>query len=194
VLAAYYGQVEMIDHGVGRILDTLESQGLRENTVVVFTADHGDHNTQFGWYFKGTMYEHAVRVPLLVDDPSGATGEVCDHAVSTIDLYPTLLERCGVPVPEGIDAESFLPLVERPGREDWDDETYAECGSGDCLVRDGYKLIRRELSGGATAHELYDVTTTPTDAEDLWEDPDYADRRETLRDRLEERSAAIQGD
>lgn len=91
VLAAYYGQVSMIDRGVGRILHALDELGIRDETLIIFTADHGDHNGQFGWFFKGTMYEHSVRIPLIIDDSAGASDAVCNRVVNNLDLYETIL-------------------------------------------------------------------------------------------------------
>jgi len=117
ILAAYYGLIAHADHCVGRIVDELEAQGRREETLLVFTSDHGDHAGQFGWFTKGTMYANSsvssgrsitgtaftkgtmyansVRVPLIVDDPiEGAGGATTAHVVNNWDC----LRRCSTGV------------------------------------------------------------------------------------------------
>jgi arylsulfatase A-like enzyme len=175
VLAAYFGQISMIDRGVGRLLDELERQGIREDTVVVFAADHGEHMGQFGWFFKGTMYEGAARVPLVVSDPArpDAAGERTDRVVNTLDLYATLAARCGLdPTPEK-PSRDLGPLLADPDRADWADETFAELPEQWLLVGAGHKLIRARTPGGDVVHELYDLSADPVDGTDVWGDPDH---------------------
>jgi choline-sulfatase len=185
VLAAYYGQVSMIDHGVGRILDALESEGLRDETIVAFTADHGDHNGQFGWFHKGTMYDGAARVPFIVDDPAGASGVETDHVVNTLGLFRTILDRAGVDAPP-THSRSLAPLLADPDTDDWDEETYSELGSQAAVVREDYKLVRAETEGDVARYELYDRGERPHDATNLWGDPDHADAASDLEARLRE--------
>lgn len=184
VLAAYFGQVSMIDHGVGRILDTLEELGLREETIVAFTADHGDHNGQFGWFYKGTMYEHSVRIPLIVDDPSGASGADCDHVVNNLGLFETILERTGVDGPD-TSSRSLVPVIEDPATDDWVDRTYSDIGSMEMAVDGDYKLLCGPDIDGETAYECYDRTSQPYDDENLWEHPDHVERQRDLLSTLQ---------
>jgi arylsulfatase A-like enzyme len=103
-LAAYYGLVAEIDHHVGAILDALRRLGLADDTVVVYSADHGDFAGEHGLVEKAawahSAYEATVRVPLLLTGPGIAPGRVSDDLVELVDLYPTLLELCGVPTPD----------------------------------------------------------------------------------------------
>ncbi|WP_276256567.1 sulfatase family protein [Halomontanus rarus] len=179
VLAAYYGQVSMIDHGIGRILDALEEEGLTEDTIVVFTSDHGDHAGQLGWFGKSTMYETSVRIPLIVRDPQGAAGARTDHAVNNLGLFQTVLDQCGVDYRE-TSSRSLVPLLEEPNREDWEDETYSELGKFSMLVRDDYKLIRAQASNGDYVYELYDTTARPLDDQDLWDTPELQDKQDDM--------------
>jgi arylsulfatase A-like enzyme len=187
VLAAYYGQVSMIDHGVGRILDALEAAGVRDDTIVVFTADHGDHNAQFGWFHKGTMYEGAARVPLVVDDPSGAGGVDCERVVNTLGLFRTILDRAGVDGP-ATHSQSLAPLLDDPGAA-WTDETYSELGDQAMLVDGDRKLVRATPADGPDAVEFYDRTERPHDATDRSEDPDVEGVVAEMEERLAERYA-----
>ena len=169
VLAAYYGQVMMIDHGIGRILDELEEQGMAENTIVVLTADHGDHAGQFGLFFKSTMYENAVRVPMLVSDPA-VPGGTCAKQVNNLDLYATLLERAGVGVPQTA-SRSLVPLLENPQNSVWDNYTYSELYPWTMVAKDDWKLIRFRNEDGTQVHELYQQKDV-FDSFNAWNVPD----------------------
>lgn len=180
VLAAYYGQISMIDHGIGRLLDTLENQGLRDDTIVIFTADHGDHAGQFGWFFKGTMYERAARIPLIIDDPEGRTDVECDRVVNNLGLFETILDRTGIEAPE-TSSRTLVPLIENDDVE-WCDETYSWLGSSEMVVDGDYKLICGEDTEDEVSYELYDRTARPYDDHNLWNAPD---RRKPQQEMLE---------
>lgn len=162
VLAAYYGQISMIDCGIGRILDELGG-----NTIVVFTADHGDHAGQFGLFFKCTMYENAARVPLIVSDPSKPPGR-CGKLVNNLDLYATLLERAGVDVPQTA-SRSLVQLLEDPESPAWDNFTYSELYPWTMVAQAGWKLIRFRRDDGECVHELYRLDGGIPDASNLWD-------------------------
>lgn len=193
VLAAYYGQVEMIDHGIGRILDELEEQGIRDETIVAFTADHGDHAGQFGWFFKSTLYEGSAHVPLLVDDPEGVSGETCDCVVNNMDLFATVLDRCGVDYDVPTPARSLAPLCRDPNDPDVDipDRTFVDQGNGEMVVEGDFKILRGEDPHGNTAYEMYDRSSRPDDAENLWDHPDYVEERAELIETLETVETAL---
>lgn len=188
VLAAYYGQISMIDHGIGRILDELEAQGLAENTIIVFTADHGDHAGQFGLFFKSTMYENSVRVPMLLVDPNRKGGN-CTKLVNNLDLYATLLECAGVNAPQTA-SRSLVPLLENPRSGEWDNYTYSELYPWTMVVQDGWKLIRFRKEDGSQIHELYPQDGVP-DVSNVWNVPETNDikaRLVELLNRCEEKA------
>lgn len=96
--AAYYACISFIDYNVGRILDELEAQGELENTIIIYTSDHGELLGDYNSYGKRCFYDSAARVPLIVSWPGKMTGgEVCDVPTSTVDLFPTIAEAAGVP-------------------------------------------------------------------------------------------------
>lgn len=185
-LAAYYGQIEMIDHGVGRILDALDQQGLADNTVVVFTADHGDHAGQFGWLFKGTMYDGAVRVPMILADPaaSASAGSVCPPAVNNMDLMATLLGRAGLDTPDNIHSNNLAPLLDNPSGK-WDRPTFSSFKppSGDYFLaaRGNWKLFRWRREDGSCVDELYDTSSEVHDETNRVDDPDAQSIRDDLQ-------------
>ena len=107
--AAYYACVSFIDYNVGRILDELEAQGELENTLIIYTSDHGELLGDYGSYGKRCFYDSAARVPMIVSWPGKApAGEVYTDPVSTVDLLPTIAEAAGVPWEE--DKVDGVPL------------------------------------------------------------------------------------
>ncbi len=182
VLAAYYGQISMIDHGIGRILDELEAQDLTKNTMVVLTADHGDHAGQFGLFFKSTMYENAVRVPLLLSDPATASG-TCGKLVNNLDLYATLLERAGVEVPKTA-SRSLVSLLKDPINSGWENVTYSEQYPWTMVAKEAWKLIRFRHGNGEQEHELYRIDSQISDRSNRWNSEEAAAVQAELVERL----------
>jgi choline-sulfatase len=197
VRAAYYAMVDLIDDQVGRILDTLDRTGQREDTLVVFTSDHGELLGDHGVYLKGPhFYEPSVRVPLIVAGP-GVDARETDAMVELVDLAPTLVEAASAPVPEGMQGESLWPLL-RGETDGWRDSVYCEYYNAmswhenpkafATMVRtDEAKLVQYHgIDGG----ELYDLAADPDERHNLWTDPDSQDRKvdllATLTDRMAE--------
>jgi arylsulfatase A-like enzyme len=112
VLSIYYGMIALIDDTVGRLLETLDELGLREDTIVVFTADHGDYMTEHRLVRKGaSMADTLTHVPLLVSYPRRiASGGVCDDLVSLLDVFPSLTHLMDLPLPPGRSGQP-LPLI-----------------------------------------------------------------------------------
>jgi len=110
-LADYYALISHMDKKIGEIIDVLKKHGLFENTIIVFTSDNGLAIGSHGLLGKQNLYEHSTKVPLIISGPGIPKGEVSDALVYLFDLYPTLAELCGIPVPDGIDGISLQPLV-----------------------------------------------------------------------------------
>ncbi len=180
MVAAYYAQIELIDAQVGRMLDVLEASGQRENTIVIFTSDHGEMLGDHGLLWKGCrFYEGAVHVPLIVSWPGHfLSGWRSSALVELIDLVPTLYEAAGLPVPEYVQGRSLLPIL--TGRADPSaHREFVRCEYHDALARpyashanmifDGrYKLV---VYHGQAIGELYDLWEDPHEFHNLWDDP-----------------------
>jgi arylsulfatase A-like enzyme len=113
IRAKYFGQVTLVDRAVGDILQALDETGLWENTIVVFTSDHGDMMGDHGLFQKGPMYDGSTRIPLLVRLP-GTDSEQrrVYEPISQIDLLPTLLDLMDQPIPQGLHGQSWRPFLE----------------------------------------------------------------------------------
>ena len=117
LLHAYLACTSYVDAQVGKILDELGRLGLRENTVIILWGDHGWHLGEYDIWGKATNYEIATRVPLIVSPPGGrAKPAASDALVELVDMYPTLVEMAGLPMPEHLQGRSFAPLIEEPDR------------------------------------------------------------------------------
>ena len=119
----YCSVIHSVDRNVGRVYDYLKEHGLLDNTIIVYTSDQGFYMGEHGWFDKRFMYEESFRTPLLVRMPGGRRGDI-DAMVQNIDYAPTLLEAAGLPVPEDIQGESFLPLLQGRKPAGWRKSLY----------------------------------------------------------------------
>lgn len=112
ILQAYYASISFMDAQVGRVLDSLDKHGLANNTIVVFTSDHGYHIGEHGLWQKQSLFEESARVPLLIVAPGvSQVGTVVREPISHVDLFPTLAELCGVTAPANLQGQSLVPLL-----------------------------------------------------------------------------------
>ncbi|HBJ37462.1 MAG TPA: iduronate-2-sulfatase, partial [Planctomycetaceae bacterium] len=109
---AYYASISFMDTQVGKVIDTLDELGLAENTIIVFTSDHGYHMGEHGLWQKMSLFEESSRVPMLIVAPGVAKpASVAATPVSHVDLYPTLTELCGVSSPQNLQGQSLVPIL-----------------------------------------------------------------------------------
>ena len=115
LMHAYLACVSYVDAQIGMMIQALEDAGVRENTIIIVWGDHGWHLGDMGVWGKATNYEVATRVPLMIWTPDMKTrGKGTDALVELVDMYPTLCELAGVPVPEHVEGHSFVPLLDKP--------------------------------------------------------------------------------
>ena len=183
-LASYYALVSCLDAQIGRILDVIDSSRLSEDTIIIYTSDHGEMAGSHGIWQKQCFYESAVKVPLMIRLPSGETGRVAQN-VSLVDVLPTLLEIAEVEEPSDLPGESLLEIA----RYQSDETTravfseYHDRGmlnAGFMLKQGDYKLCHYVGS----QPQLFDVKTDPLENIDLAQKPEYADVREELENVL----------
>jgi len=172
--AIYHGMVKYIDDQVGRILKKLDERGLAQNTLVIFTTDHGDMVGAHGCVGKSVFgfYDDLVRIPLLMRLPGKIpAGTVVKQPVSQIDFMPTILDYLGQPAPEKIHGRSLRPLIE--GRDvPWRDYAFCQrANQGRMLRTERYKYCFRSKP---QAVALYDLQADPHEDRNLADDPAHA--------------------
>ena len=111
--SAYYASTQFMDDQVGRILDELKSLGLEENTVIVFTSDHGYHLGEHTFWQKSNLHEEVTKVPLIISVPRMKAGR-SESIVELVDLMPTLAELCDIKIPKGLHGKSLVPVLKNP--------------------------------------------------------------------------------
>jgi arylsulfatase len=201
VQAAYYAMVEQVDHELGRILDALDSAGQAENTVVVFMSDHGEAMGDHGLVHKGCrFFDGLTRVPLLFRWPGRfQAGLRASALVELADVMPTLMELAGLPIPEGTQGRSLLPIL--TGRAPADRhrdhvrcEYYDAVGMPDRSFGTMYRDERWKLNiyHGHGLGELYDMAADPDEHDSLWDSPAHqAIKAELLQRAYDAQVAAL---
>ena len=157
---AYLASISHADANVGRVIEALDSGPNKDNTIIVFWSDHGYHLGEKGHWHKRTLWERATHVPLIVVAP-GVTdaGGRCARPVNLIDLYPTLVELCGVPQREELAGRSLLPLLEDPEAE-WSHPSITTYLPGNHSLRtERWRYIRYKDGD----EELYDHDVDPNE-------------------------------
>lgn len=193
-LEDYLRCIASVDDSVGEVLDYLEENGLAENTLVVYTSDQGFYLGEHGWFDKRFMYEESFRTPLLMKLPSRFKANASvDALVQNIDYAPTFLDLAGVPIPEEMQGESLLPLVEEDGSGEWRDAVYYhyyEYPGPHSVKRhygvrtDRYKLIH--FYNDIDQWELYDLKEDPTEINNLYGKEGYEGITKELHEKLQE--------
>ena len=182
--AGYYGCINHIDDQIGRILYTAP-----ENTIVIFTADHGEMAGDHQWLRKRNAWEPSARVPFIFQFPRSMAvdrGAVCDRPVELMDIMPTCLDAAGVDIPGTVEGRSVLPLLR--GDTTWREYLHGECSevptadSGMQYLTDGK---RKYVWWPGQAREFYfDLENDPNEMTDLSGDPGFADEISVWRNRL----------
>ena len=161
-IADYYAMISHIDSQVGQILEALERKGILEDTIIVFCGDNGLAVGQHGLMGKQNLYEHSIKLPLVMCGPGIPAGERREGCVYLLDIYPTLCELCGLPIPDSVDGISFAPMFTDPA----------------CVTREDLYLVFQARIRGVISHgmklieyrsEQVKLTQLFNLAEDPWE-------------------------
>ena len=173
---AYLASVTFVDHCVGIVLDALKNSPHADNTLIVLWSDHGFHLGEKQHWAKRTLWEESTRVPLLIAGPGVSHGKPCGEPASLLDIYPTLVELCGLPKNDYLEGLSLVPQLKNPAaRRDRPAITSSYFGNHSIRSRD-WRLIVYEDG----AQELYDHRNDPDEFRNLANDP----ARKKIRDEL----------
>ena len=196
--AGYWAMCDFIDVQVGRMLDALEKTGQRDNTIVIFTSDHGEMLGDHGLYIKGPfLYDPAVQVPLIVSWPGHIPENKRSPALTELaDLAPTVLDAAGLSRNPGMQAKSLWPMLTGEAPMDaFRDDVYCEYYNGNndkpsaflTMVRTRtHKLV---VAHGTGSGELYDLAKDPGENNNLWDDPASASVKSDMLLRMTDRMA-----
>jgi arylsulfatase A-like enzyme len=176
--------VEMVDAHIKQVIDELENQGLLENTVIIYTSDHGDGHAAHQWNQKMTFYEEAINVPFIISwKGKTRAGYLDENTLSStgIDIFPTLLRFAGVPVPESLHGHDLAPEVLQGKMEETiskreyvvSEINQAEL-KGRMVVTQNFKYIL--FNGGANPEQLFNLANDPGELNPVTYDPDHREQ------------------
>ena len=194
-LGGYYGMVKRLDEALGRLLDALKSLHLLDNTIILFTSDHGCHFKTRNSEYKRSCHESSIRVPTAFHGPGFIGGGQLQQLVSLVDLPPTLLDAAGLTVPDEMQGRSILPLLSGE-TETWPEEVFvqiseAQVGRAVRTQRWKYGVDAPNKGGGKDAGSdtyieqyLYDLDADPYELRNLVGLRSHQNVAEVMRERL----------
>jgi arylsulfatase A-like enzyme len=200
-LGGYFGMVRRLDEALGRLMDALKSLNRLEDTILLFTSDHGCHFKTRNGEYKRSCHEASVRVPAMLSGPGFASGGQVRQLVSLVDLPPTLLDAAGLPVPGEMQGRSILPLVNRQPVE-WPEEVFiqiseSQVGRAVRTQRWKYSVTAPDKSGWSDSVSdrymeefLYDLEADPYELTNLIGLSSHLEVARVLRERLLRRMQA----
>ncbi len=174
-VAAYLATVAFVDAQVGRVIDALDSSPYADNTVVVLWSDHGWHLGEKLYWKKFSLWEESTRNILFISGP-GIDSAKCSKPVSLIDIYPTLIDLCGLSPREGLEGQSLLPLLRNPNLR-WDRPALSTRDNNHSLRTERWRYTRYHDG----SEELYDHLNDPNEWTNLSDNPEYSPVKEELK-------------
>ncbi len=164
VVQAYLACVHFVDAQIGKVLDALEKSDYAENTIVVLWSDHGYHLGEKNRFAKQSLWGRDTRTVLICSIPGGNRDELCSHPVQLLDIYPTLVELCGLPPNPANEGNSLVSLIENPWSASWEYPALSFYGKNNVAVTGNqFRLIQYEDG----SQEFYDVHNDPYEWENL---------------------------
>lgn len=185
-IAEYYAMISHLDECIGRVLDALERSGRLENTIIVLAGDNGLAVGQHGLMGKQNLYDHSVRVPLLIAGPGIPAGVKNHQLVYLMDIFPTLCGLCGLEVPGTVDGLSLVGTIRDASTKVRDDLLLAYLGTHRGITDGSFKLIEYVLGGERTMSQLFDLNKDPYELINLVNEPGHEGRVRSMRRRLKD--------
>ena len=189
-VAAYYASVSFMDAQVGKVLNTIKEEGLEDNTIVIFTSDHGFHLGEHDFWMKVSLHEESVQVPFIIKVP-GKKPAVSNSLVELIDLYPTIAELAGLEYSEHIQGQSLTKTLDNPKHEVRDMAFSVSQGGRTFLLRtDKWAYIQYD-EDAASGMELFDIENDPKQYVNLAGKSEYAEIVHEFQQSLKDKLKAI---
>ena len=185
LIRAYAASTSYMDTQVGRVLQQLDTLGLSENTVVAFVGDHGFHLGEHGTWRKNTLFEVALRSPMIISVPRQQPSQT-DALAELVDLYPTLCDACGLPTPAQLEGLSLMPIIEEPTRP-WKTATFSQlirAGKMGRSMRTAQYRYTEWGSNGKWGRELYDYDADPDETINIVDLPENTELVAHLSEQL----------
>lgn len=180
-LAVYYAVISHMDQEIGRILEALEETGQRENTIIIFSSDHGLSVGSHGLRGKQNMYEHTINVPLVFQGPGIPKGKLSSAQCYLRDLFPTACELAGLPIPKTVEGRSLVAVLKGKQAAVYD-HVFGYFRDSQRMIRGNeYKLIEYPKANRA---QLFHLPSDPWELKNLAGDPKHREAEAALRDRL----------
>ena len=189
-VGGYYASVAYMDAQVGKVLDALEKSGQADNTIVIFTSDHGYHLGEHDFWAKVSLHEESASVPLIIKVP-GKKPAVCDSFAELIDLYPTLVSLCGMQVPERLQGKDLSKVLDDPKSTVRDTAFCVDPSRKGFLLRDDRWAYIQYTEDGSKGKELYDMKKDPQQYTNLANMPEHATTVESFQQKLAEKLKEI---
>jgi arylsulfatase A-like enzyme len=182
-IRAYYAMITHLDNGIGEILDAIDKKGIRENTVIIFTADNGLAVGQHGLMGKQNLYEHSVKIPLILSGPGIPENQLSEGFCYLNDLYPTLCDYLGMDPPAGVETRSFIRCIKEPELPHRDLLIFAYKHVQRGIRKDNWKYIEYHVNGDRH-QQLFNLAEDPFETRNLAAFPDNQDLVSELRETL----------
>jgi len=180
-IAEYYAMISHLDANIGRVLAEFDARGLSDNTVFILAGDNGLAVGQHGLMGKQNCYEHSVRVPLVFAGPGIPCGVRSDAFAYLFDIYPTLCELTGTPVPLSVEGRSLFPAMASPGVSPRETLYFAYTDAQRAVKTREFKLIEYVTGGRHSMTQLFHHTADPWEVHNLAADPGHASVLAELR-------------
>lgn len=187
ILSAYYASVTFMDAQVGRVLDAIEREGLRENTIIVFTSDHGWHLGEHTFWQKVNLHEESAQVPLIISTP-GQQPAVSTSMTELLDLYPTLSKQCGLNVPSHVMGKDITPIIKNP-KASIREAAFCVTGKNKFMLRSKKWAFMQYGKNGEKGFELYDMKKDPGQHTNLAKRIEYKELLEQYKGILKKKMA-----
>jgi len=190
----YFANITYMDTQLGKVLDALDASGVADRTAIVFVSDHGYHLGEQGLWGKTSVFELDARVPMMISTPGCSAGSKTEALAELVDLFPTLVETCQLPTPDGLEGKSLAPVLKDPSTKVkagaytqhprpayYDREPSKLPSSMGVSVRTDrvrYTEWRDWKTGQPVARELYDHTTDPAELHNAIDQPSLAEAQQ----------------